>query len=354
LTGSESPSTRPISGSLHDRVIDVHSHIVPARLAAAAERGGLRHGIEFGRDASGKITSSVGGRPPFALPWPTPLESTADRIAAMDAIGVDVHLLSLSPTMFWYTTDPADALAFAVETNDDIADVIGAHPTRFGGLGFLPLQDTDASVGELERCIRDLGFAGAIVGTNVDGLDWDAPELFPVLEAAQDLGALVFVHPARGRAAPFLRHYHLENLIGNPFETTVAMASLIFGGVLDRLPELKLCFAHGGGYGCLGIARMDHGHAVRTEAQGMHRLPSDYLRTVYFDSLVHGHRALDQIIDLAGINRIVLGSDYPADMGEPDPVGFLRSHPRLTDEQRWMIMSANLSGLLEDSPTRHG
>lgn len=327
-------------------VIDVHSHIVPARLAAAAQRGGLRYGIEFDRDANGKVTSSVGGRPPFALPWPTPLESPAERVASMDAIGVDVHMLSLSPTMFWYSTTPADALSLAVETNDDIADMVATYPDRFRGLAFLPLQDPQASVRELERCVRDLGFAGAVVGTNVDGLDWDAPTLFPVLEAARDLGALVFVHPARGRAAPFLRNYHLENLIGNPLETTVAMASLIFGGVLDKLAELKLCFAHGGGYGCLGIARMDHGHATRSESQDMRQLPSDYLSGLYFDSLVHGHRTLDQIIELAGIDQIVLGSDYPADMGEPDPVEFLRSHPRLTDEQRWKIMSENLNGLL--------
>jgi aminocarboxymuconate-semialdehyde decarboxylase len=337
------------AGPVHGPVIDVHSHIVPARLAAAAARGGSRHGIEFGRDARGKITSSVGGRPPFALPWPTPLETTAERIEKMDAVGVDVHLLSLSPTMFWYTTDPADALALAVETNDDIGELVADHPKRFGGLAFLPLQDPVASVGELERCTRDLGFVGAIVGTNIDGLDWDAPELFPVLEAAQDLGVLVFVHPARGRAAPFLRRYHLENLIGNPLETTVAMASLIFGGVLDRLPGLKLCFAHGGGYGCLGIARMDHGHAIRSESKGMRQLPSDYLRAMYYDSLVHGHRALDHIVDLAGIDRIVLGSDYPADMGEPDPVEFLRSHPGLSDEQRWKIMSGNLVELLRRS-----
>lgn len=341
------------SDSLHGRIIDVHSHIVPAHLAAAAQRGGMHHGIEFGRDERGKVTSSVGGRAPFALPWPTPLETTAERIAAMDAIGVDMHLLSLSPTMFWYTTDPADALALAVETNDDIAELVSTHPSRFGGLGYLPLQDPDASVRELERCTRDLGFAGAIVGTNVDGLDWDAPQLFPVLEAAQDLGALVFVHPARGRAAPFLRKYHLENLIGNPLETTVAMASLIFGGVLDRLQDLDMCFAHGGGYGCLGIARMDHGHSIRAESKGMRTLPSDYLRTLYFDSLVHGHRALDHIIDLAGIDRIVLGSDYPADMGEPNPVHFVRSHAGLDDEQRWKILSANLTGLLEGSVHRH-
>ncbi len=328
------------------KIIDVHTHIVPPRLAEAAQRGGERFGIVFDRDANGKVTSSVGGAKPFALPWPTPLETPAERVASMDAIGVDVHLLSLSPAMHWYNTPPAHAAALAVETNDDIAEIVAAYPDRFRGLAFLPLQDAALAVDELERCVRDLGFDGAIVGTNVGGLDWDAPELFPVLAAAQDLDALVFVHPARGRAAPFLPNYHLKNTIGNPLETTVAIGSLIFGGVLDRLPELKLCFAHGGGYGCLGIARMDHGHAVRAEAQGIARLPSDYLTDLYFDSLVHGHRTLDQIIDVAGIGQLVLGSDYPADMGQPDPVDFIRSHPDLSTEQQWKILSENLTRLL--------
>lgn len=330
------------------QIIDVHSHIVPTRMAAAAQTGGMYHGIEFGRDANGRVTSKVGERPPFALPWPTPLETPEERVASMDTIGVDVHVLSLSPSMHWYTTTPDEAIGLAEETNDDIAEIVSGHPGRYLGLAFLPLQDPEASVRELERCLRDLGFAGALVGTNIDGLDWDAPALYPVLEAACDLDALVFVHPARGRANPFLTKYHLKNLVGNPLETTVALASLIFGGVLDRLPDLKLCFAHGGGYGCLGIARMDHGAAVRAETQGIASMPSDYLRGLYFDSLVHGHRTLDQVIDLAGIDRIVLGSDYPADMGEPNPVEFIRSHPRLSEADQWKILSTNLSKLLRD------
>ncbi|MGI9598058.1 MAG: amidohydrolase family protein [Acidimicrobiales bacterium] len=326
-------------------IIDVHSHIVPPRLAEAAQRGGTHYGIEFGRDASGKVTSSVGGKP-FALPWPTPLETPAQRVATMERLAVDVHMLSLSPAMHWYNTRSEDAVALARETNDDIAAIVEAYPDRFMGMAFLPLQDPKASVAELERCVTELGFPGTLVGTNIAGLDWDSPELFPVLEAAWGLDALVFVHPARGRANSFLPNYHLKNLIGNPLETTVAIGSLIFGGVLDRLPGLKLCFAHGGGYGCLGIARMDHGHAVRAEAQGIAKLPSDYLKELYFDSLVHSHQALNQIIELAGLERIVLGSDYPADMGEPDPVGFIRSHPTLSHDEQWKILSENLTGLL--------
>lgn len=172
------------------QVIDVHSHMVPTRLAQNAQAGGLHYGIAFDRDERGKVTTSVGGKPPFALPWPTPLETPAERVLSMDGIGVDVHMLSLSPSMIWYTTPPADALRMAIETNDDIAEVISEHPDRYRGLAFLPLQDPKASVAELERCVRDHGFDGAIVGTHVDGTDWDSPELFPVLEAANDLSTL--------------------------------------------------------------------------------------------------------------------------------------------------------------------
>ncbi|MGF1667274.1 MAG: amidohydrolase family protein [Acidimicrobiia bacterium] len=326
-------------------VIDVHAHLVTAGLADIAESGGTKHGIEFFRDANGRITSSSGGHQK-SIAWPTPLETPDQRVAVMDSIDVDVHLLSLSPTMHWYNLGPADGLSLATESNDDMAEMIAAHPTRFKGLGFLPLQDVAASVAEMERCVRELGFVGFQVGTNINGLDWDTDELYPVLQAAQDLNAVMFFHPTRGRGDAFLKKYHLVNFIGNPLETTIAVASLIFGGVMDRLPNLKAVFAHGGGYGCLGIARMDHGKEVRPESRGMELMPSDYLRQMWFDSLVHGHRTLDQVIDFAGIDRVVLGSDYPADMGEPKPVEWLNQHPTLSEADKEKILRANPARLL--------
>ncbi|MDH4117774.1 MAG: amidohydrolase [Acidimicrobiia bacterium] len=328
-----------------NQVIDAHAHVVPRRLATAAQAGETRHGITFDRDETGRITSATGG-PPMALPWPTPLQTTAERVESMDARRVDVHLLSITPTMHWYNLAPADGKSLAEETNDDIAEMMAEHPGRFGGLAFLPLQDPAAAIAELERCTTDLGFTGALVGTHVNGKDWDAPQLFEVLEAAVDLDALVFFHPTRGRANPFLPNYHLRNLIGNPLETAIALASLIFGGVLDRLADPKLCFAHGGGYGCLGIARMDHGYEARSEAAGIAQMPSEYVKNLYFDSLVHGYEALDHVIDLVGVDHVVLGSDYPADMGEPFPVDWLGGHPTLTEEDRRKILGENLAALI--------
>ena len=165
------------------RVIDVHTHVIPRRLAESAELGQGRHGITFGRDAAGKITTSVGGLT-MGIPWPTPLETPEERVRSMDERGVDVHALSLSPLMHWYTLEPEAAVGLAREANDDVAEMVASQPSRFVGLGFLPLQHPAAAVVELERCVTELGFVGVMVGTNVRGLDWDAPELFPVLEAA--------------------------------------------------------------------------------------------------------------------------------------------------------------------------
>ena len=326
------------------RTIDIHTHVIPRQLAESAERGEARHGITFGRDANGRITGSVGPTT-FAIAWPNPLETAEERLRAMDEMRVDVHVLSLSPLMHWYELDAEAGVPMAKEANDDLAEMIASRPDRFAGLAYLPLQDPAAAITELERCIRDHGFVGVMVGSHVNGLDWDSDDLFPVLAAANDLGALIFVHPAHGRANSFLTRYHLRNLIGNPFETTVAIASLIFGGVLDRLPDLDLCFAHGGGYACLGAARLDQGRQVRDEADSS-SLPSEYLRRLYFDTLVFSHRGLSNLIEVVGADRVVLGSDYPADMGEPRPVDFIESHPDLTDDQRRLILGGNIERLL--------
>ena len=162
------------------------------------------------------------------------------------------------------------------------------------------------------------------VGTHVGGLNWDEPDLFPVLEAAEQSNALVFVHPAASRLKDALPRYHMRNFIANPTETTIAIGSLIFGGILDRLPGLRLLFAHGGGYACWAYARFDHGHQVRPEArEHIARLPSDYLSALWYDSLVHGYGNLRRLIDVVGLDRVVLGTDFPADMGQPDPVAWI-------------------------------
>jgi len=330
--------------STRSAVIDTHTHFVPQSALGPAERGELWHGIQFGRNARGKLTSTV-GTVTQEIPWPTPIESPQMRLTSMDARRVDLHMVSISPTLYWYSVAPEAGVRFARLSNDDLAEMVASAPDRFIGLGYLPLQDVNGAIAELERCVTVHGFPGVMIGTNVNGTDWDDATLFPVLAAAEALGAVLYFHPARGRADHFLRRYHFSNLIGNPLETAVALGSLIFGGVFDKLPALRTCFAHSGGYGVLGVGRLDHGQKVRPEATGIAQLPSDYVRACWFDTITHSERTLRYIIDVVGADRVVLGSDYPADMGEPQPVDFIESCTSLTDAEKTAILGNNATRL---------
>lgn len=332
------------AASASGRVIDTHTHFVPKTALGPAERGELWMGIQFGRNARGKITSTVKGISQ-EIPWPTPIETPEMRLVSMTERRVDLHMISISPTLYWYAVDPAEACRFARTSNDDLAEMVALAPDRFIGLGYLPMQDTDGAIAELERCVTVHGMPGVMVGTNVNGTDWDDASLFPVLQAAERLGAVLYFHPARNRADPFLTRYHFTNLIGNPLETAIALGSLIFGGVFDRLPALKTCFAHAGGFGVLGVGRLDHGHEVRPEASGIQQLPSDYVRGCWFDTITHSERALRYIVDTVGADRVVLGSDYPADMGEPRPVDFIEGCASLTPQERSAILGGNAATL---------
>jgi aminocarboxymuconate-semialdehyde decarboxylase len=327
-------------------VIDMHAHFVPPSIISAAQNNEDWHGVSFGKSDNGKFFSAAAGKR-MALPWKLPLETSTARTATMDRLCVDVQVVSLSPTMHWYTSDPAQAGAFARHANDELAALVQQHPDRYLGLGYLPLQNVPASLRELERCMTELGFIGVMVGTNIGGRDWDDPTLFPVLERATDIGAFVFFHPARGRAADWLDRYHLENLIGNPLETTAAAAALIFGGVIERLPGLRACLAHGGGYCCGNVGRWDHGWRVRQECHAqIGKLPSEYLRMFYFDSLTHSDDALRALVDLVGADHILLGSDYPADMAAANPVGVILASQRLSSNEKLAILGRSMLGIL--------
>ncbi len=335
----------PAPGKEPRLITDVHAHILTPSIVQAAIDGRELDGISFSLSPEGYLVSRFGDER-VRLTYEGFPESVEGRIARMDAMGVDHHLLSLSPGIHWYGTEPEDAVAHARTVNDELAEIVASHPDRFSALAYLPLRDPQASVKELHRAVRELGFAGAIVGTNVNGKDWDDPELFPILEAATDLQKLVFVHPARIRGRGFLDRYHLKNLLGNPLETAVTFCSLVFGGVLDRLPDLDVLLAHGGGFACTGIGRIDHGYAVRPEAsEEAASIPSAYLKRLAVDSLVHSPETLRLVIERVGIERVMLGTDYPADMGQPDPVAWIRG-AGLTPEQEEAILSGNVARYL--------
>lgn len=327
--------------------IDMHTHVAPRQAVKIAESGGTWHGVEFYRDKNDKLTTSYGDLK-MSLPWPKKMETPDERLNSMDARKIDMHILSISPLMHWHGLDNTNAVAYAKDVNDDISDYASINGNRFKSFCFLPLQDPKASVIELERCVNSKKMLGAMVATNVNGMDWDDKGLYPVLEAANDLKCIIFFHPTRGRADSWLKNYHLRNLIGNPLETTAAMGSIIFGGILDKLPDLNLCFAHAGGFIRQGIGRFDHGYRVREEAkENISNLPSSYLKNFYYDTITHSESGLRNLIDTVGIDKIFLGSDYPADMGEPYPVDFVSNCQSLSKEEKNKIFSENISRFIK-------
>ncbi len=198
----------------------------------------------------------------------------------------------------------------------------------FWDLSQLPLQDSGAGVAELERAIGELGLTGLIVGSHIAGRNWDDPDLFPILEAAERLGAFILPHPFSTRAGEIMPAFHMTNLVGNPMETTVVAGNLIFAGVTERLPGLKICLSHAGGYLPFAIGRFDHGHEERAQLrQNCPKKPSEYLRAFYYDMITHSGPGLEQVINIVGAARILPGTDFPADMAVHEPVKFLNDQP---------------------------
>ena len=243
------------------------------------------------------------------------------RIEECSETNVDVQVLSTVPAMFNYWAKPADTLFVSKLINDHIAMVVDEHPKNFLGLGTLPMQDEKIAIKELERCIKDLGLVGIQIGSNVNGVNLNEKSIFSILEAARDLDASIFIHPWDIMGRDEMEKYWLPWLVGMPAETSRAICSMIFGGVFEQLPDLRVAFAHGGGSFPATIGRIQHGFDVRPDlcAVDSKISPLDHLGKFWVDSLVHDIDMLEYLINKVGDTKIILGSDYPFPLGEDSP-----------------------------------
>jgi aminocarboxymuconate-semialdehyde decarboxylase len=331
------------------QVVDIHTHFSPERYKKAIRSHGSWHGLD---DKVGELH-----RHGFT-------KSIPERIADMDAIGVDRQLVTPSVGFFQYENDLDTATLVARECNQEMAEIIDAHPDRFSALGTLPMQDIPTAIDELTRCMKELNLHGVIIGDHVLGRTWDEPEFLPFFKAAEELGAILHFHQSGPTVvSPRTRRYSLPNGVGNLTDRTLTFAALVFGGVMDKCPKLKPLLAHGGGYVAFGIGRLDKvaGALERGYPQEgpltppfpqpadqykLTRAPSTYVSEFYYDACTFDAKALRFLIDVVGIDRVLLGTDAPAPMELLDSVRWIESLSELTADEKDAILRRNAAELL--------
>ena len=280
---------------------------------------------------------------PAAFPKLTNVEL---RLRDMDAMGVDIQVVSPTSVQHYYWADVDLAREIVRTTNEKIAQECARHPDRLVALGNIALQHPELSLEQLDHCVGKLGMRGVEISTAVNGHELDNPLFARFWARAEELGCLVFIHPFGTSLGERVNRFYLQNIIGQPIETTIALSHLIFGGVLDRHPGLKILAAHGGGYLPSYIGRSDHGYDTRPDARSMKRRPSEYLRQLYFDTLVYTPESLRHLVGQVGATQLVIGTDYPFDMGAYDVHALLDAVPGLSEEDKASILGGNAIRLL--------
>ena len=326
--------------------VDLHTHVVPPRWDDFALRYGGGAWPRLVVEADCRGTLMTGDR--FFRAIDDRSWNPARRLEDMARLGIDRQALSPPPIMFCYWAEAKAAQVFARMQNEFVAGVAAAHPNRFVGMATVPLQEPVIAVDELQHARERLGLRAVEIGTCPGGRDFDDPELFPFFEACAALGMAVFVHPATPLAGgERLAKYYFPLIVGNPLESALAISTLIFGGVLERLPGLRICFAHGGGAFPFTLGRLNHGWHVRPEGPAaIPKEPREYARRIWVDSLSHGAGNLRFIVEQLGADRVVIGSDYPFDMGFDDPVAAL-AHSGLPPEVQARIADDNARAFLD-------
>jgi aminocarboxymuconate-semialdehyde decarboxylase len=324
------------------RIIDVHCHCTLQRFQRAV--------LDDGRDWHG-MTTADGELDNVKNRW-----DVAKRLETMDELRIDVQLVSPTDVFYQYHQRPEVTEVIAREANEEIAGMVRDHPDRFMGLGTLPMQDPPRAVAEMARSMKELGLTGFMIDDHVNGLTYDHEMFDGVWEAAQDLGVFLLIHQFQHTTVTYrTRKYFLLNSIGNLVDRTITFAAFIYGGVLDRYPDLTICLCHGGGYVPYALDRLDKGWEVWSGQRGKSRdRPSSYVRRFYYDTVVYTPRNLRFLIDVVGADRVVFGTDWPAPMTFDDPVGRLETIQLLSQEEREALLWGTAASLFDRAPAPAG
>ncbi len=325
--------------------IDIHTHIMPEHLPKWSDKFGYGGFIHLDHHKAGCARMMKDDE--FFREVQSNCWSPESRILDMNNHSVDVQVLSTIPVLFSYWAKPLDALEISRFLNDHIAEVCSRNPKKFIGLGTVPMQDTNLAIQELHRCVKELGLAGIEIGSNINDLNLNEPQFFPIYEEAERIGASIFVHPWNMMGTKLMSKYWLPWLVGMPAESSRAICSMIFGGVFEKFPKLKVAFAHGGGSFPMTIGRIEHGWKVRPDlcAVDNQNNPKNYIGKFYLDSLVHDPNVLLYLIDLFGAERIAVGSDYPFPLGEDQAGELVKSMDLSIPLKRQILESTALDWL---------
>lgn len=326
------------------RVIDIHCHracAAAADLVKAEEASRGKVPFQFGNELTREVNRKQ------MLDVRPAMEQIEVRLADMDRMGVDVQALAVAPYhMYYWAQGDMGVRAFQI-VNDDLAALGAEHPERIVPLGALPLQDADASVVELKRISTDLGMKGIQIATHVEGEEISSARLEPFWDLVEELEMVVIIHPKGFTHGERFQDHYFLNLIGHPLEETICAGRLIFDGVMERHPGLKIVFAHGGGYAAAYGGRFDHAYHARDDVRGqLPKPPSEYMKLFYFDTMVFEPDQLGFLVERYGADHVLLGTDYPYDMGETDPLGLIGRVEGLSDEDRDLIVGGNAARLL--------
>jgi aminocarboxymuconate-semialdehyde decarboxylase len=326
------------------KTIDIHTHVLADATVKLMQKEIPSLGLKMAPYDADNAVCEVSGV--AYRPFPRGGHDIERRFKDMDAAEVDVHLLSAAPQTWLYGQEAAVGVTASAIQNDEIARLVKEHPERFSGIATLPMQAPDKAAEELRRAMRKLGLHGAMIGSNIGGKNLDDPSFEPLWAAAEELDAFMMIHPGNVAGADRLRSYYLGNLIGNPLDTTIAGACLIFGGVLERHPKLNFIMSHGGGFIPYQGGRWVHGWEVRPEPKvNVKHSPAPYLDRFLYDTILHAQAPLEFLISSVGANRVFLGSDYPYDMGTGECVRQVRA-ANISAADRDIILGGHAAKIL--------